>query len=297
VPSIKGTFAGKEKKAGGPQWNVAGKTIGLGRTAGTCNDETHCKQGSLVSVNPQSTAARGIARSLRIYYRDKPRASRMDALNAVFARPGGMVFDIGAHVGDRVASFRRLGCRVVAVEPQPAAMRALRLLYRHDNDVTLLPVAISAVAGNVKLHINTHNPTISTLSPAFIAAANTAPGWTGQHWDRVIDIQSVTLDDLVARHGAPDFVKIDVEGFEAEAIAGLSHPLRALSFEFTTIQRDCALDALSRLVRLGDYAFNVSIGERHVFEHAEFMSSDDMAGFLRSASEDLNSGDVYARLR
>ena len=35
-----------------------------------------------------------------------------------------LAFDIGAHVGDRTAAFRRLGARVVAVEPQPAAMRA-----------------------------------------------------------------------------------------------------------------------------------------------------------------------------
>jgi len=36
---------------------------------------------------------------------------------------GDRVFDIGAHVGDRVASFRRLGARIVAVEPQPAMVR------------------------------------------------------------------------------------------------------------------------------------------------------------------------------
>ena len=47
----------------------------------------------------------------------------MDRLYGQFVRPGDLVFDIGAHVGDRVASFRRLGARVVAVEPQPALAR------------------------------------------------------------------------------------------------------------------------------------------------------------------------------
>ena len=58
----------------------------------------------------------------------------MDRLYGHFVRPGDLVFDIGAHVGDRVASFRRLGARVVAVEPQPAMVRALRLLYGRDAD-------------------------------------------------------------------------------------------------------------------------------------------------------------------
>ena len=41
-----------------------------------------------------------------------------------------------------------------------------------------------------------------------------------------------TLDTLVAEYGEPAFCKIDVEGFEVEALKGLSRPLRALSFEY-----------------------------------------------------------------
>ncbi len=47
----------------------------------------------------------------------------MDRLYRQFVRPGDLVFDVGAHVGDRVASFQRIGARVVAVEPQPAMVQ------------------------------------------------------------------------------------------------------------------------------------------------------------------------------
>ena len=59
-------------------------------------------------THPRGTA-RGIGRSLRIYYGDHERTRRMDALNAHLVRPGGLTFDVGAHVGDRVGRFRRLG--------------------------------------------------------------------------------------------------------------------------------------------------------------------------------------------
>ena len=102
---------------------------------------------------PQGTT-RAIARSFEIYYRDQARTARMDQLNARFVKPGDLVFDIGAHVGDRTGSFRRLGARVVAAEPQPAVYRALRLLYRHDPEVQLINSALGAAAGRTTLYLN-----------------------------------------------------------------------------------------------------------------------------------------------
>lgn len=241
-----------------------------------------------------ASAARGIARSIGIYHRDPARIARMDALNARFVPRGGLVFDIGAHVGDRVASFRRLGARVVALEPQPAAMRALRLLFRRDPEVTLVPAAVGAKEGTARLHVNTRNPTVSTLSSDLIAAARGAAGWEGQEWDHLIEVRMVTLDGLIARHGTPDFIKIDVEGHEAEALAGLNSAVPALSFEFTTIQRDLALAALDRVARLDMRAFNLSVGEEHDLRFAEWVPAAKIAAFLRAAPDELNAGDVYA---
>ena len=78
-----------------------------------------------------------------------------------------------------------------------------------------------------------------------------------------------TLDVLIERHGLPRFVKIDVEGFEDEVLAGLTRPLPALSFEFTTIQREVAYAAIERLVRGAPYAFNAVLGESQELVHAE----------------------------
>src|SRR5262245_5102515 len=106
--------------------------------------------------------ARGVLRSLRIYYGDRRRRAAMQRLYAQFVRPGDLVFDVGAHVGDRTAAFRRLGARVVAVEPQPALSRTLKLLYGRDAAVAIEPVAIGRNAGMLALSLNLDNPTVST---------------------------------------------------------------------------------------------------------------------------------------
>ncbi|MGB5834061.1 MAG: FkbM family methyltransferase, partial [Thiohalocapsa sp.] len=72
-----------------------------------------------------------MGRSLKTYYGGR-RGPTLDRMHARFAGPGDLVFDIGSHVGDRIGSLRRLGARVVAVEPQPKLAATLRLLYGRD---------------------------------------------------------------------------------------------------------------------------------------------------------------------
>jgi FkbM family methyltransferase len=238
--------------------------------------------------------ARGVARSLLIYYRGRARRAAMDRLYGRFVRPGDLVFDAGAHVGDRVAAFRRLGARVVAIEPQPALVRTLRLLYGRDPAVAIEPVALGERSGTVELKVNIDNPTVSTASDDFIAAARDAPGWREQAWTRRISVPMTTLDALIARHGQPAFLKLDVEGFEAQALAGLTQPLAALSFEFTTIQRAVALAALERCVVLGFSGFDAALGESQALVHGAWRPADAIRDWLGALPVEANSGDIYA---
>lgn len=238
--------------------------------------------------------ARGVLRSLFIYYGRRRRTAAMGRLYCQFVQAGDLVFDIGAHVGDRVAAFRRLGARVVAVEPQPALAFTLRFLYGRDRQVAIEQTAVGGDVGLIALMINVDNPTVSTASPAFVHAAKGAAGWERQAWEKSITVPMTTLDALIAAHGVPAFIKIDVEGFEAQALSGLTRPVKALSFEFTTIQRDVARTCLDRCAALGYRRFNAALGESQ--QLGEWRSAAAMARWLDALPHAANSGDIYARL-
>lgn len=242
----------------------------------------------------RSPALAGLRRSLRVY-RDPAHLASLRAFLPEVAPGAKLVFDIGAHAGDRVRAFRDLGARVVALEPQRVMSRALRLMHGGDAGVTLIRACAGPAEGRAALRVNTANPTVSTLSGDFTAAAEGAAGWEGQVWDAVEEVPVTTLDALSAAHGAPDFVKIDVEGYEAEVLAGLSRPAPRLSFEIVTMARGKAQEALARAAALGYARFRLTLGESHVWA-TEWMGRGAMETTLRDLPEAANSGDVVAAL-
>jgi FkbM family methyltransferase len=244
-----------------------------------------------------SRALQGVFRSLRLYHGANAPKAKMDALYRQFVEAGDVVFDIGAHVGDRVSAFRRLGARVVAVEPQPLLAGALRHIHGRDPLVEIVARAAGPKAEALTLHVNTANPTVSTVSDAFLRGAHDASGWAGQDWDGQIAVDVVTLDALIARYGVPAFIKIDVEGFEDAVLHGLSQPVQTLSFEFTTIARDVAMACLDRLSLLGSYRYNFALGESQTLTFERWLSVEEIADYLSNLPHAANSGDVYVELQ
>ena len=244
--------------------------------------------------------AYGIARSLVMYHAIPGRHRRMVQFYSRFLGPGDLAFDVGAHVGSRVRAWRRLGARVVAIEPQPDFVRVLRLLFGRDEDVTILPQAVGAQRGRARLGVSTATPTVSSMSPDWIDSVTADRSFARVRWDRSIEVEVMTLDDLIAAHGVPAFCKIDVEGFEGDVLSGLGTPLRALSFEYLPPTHDAAVAVLGQVERLGaqagGYVYNYSPIETMQLASDRWLGADDLVRLLERYRPLGRSGDVYARL-
>jgi len=238
----------------------------------------------------------GIARSLLVYHAIPFRQRKLKRLYREFVQPGDLVFDIGAHAGNRVRALSALGCRVVAAEPQPDFVRLLTLLFGRSRTVTIVPAVVGARAGVQTLWVSTRHPTLATGDHAWREARAREPGFAGVRWDDSLQVEATTLDALIAQHGVPAFVKIDVEGGEPAVIEGLSRPVQTLSFEYLP----GALDAVERCARqlsgIARYEFNWSPGESFRLASSAWVSAADLIARLRTPEQQRTSGDVYARL-
>lgn len=244
--------------------------------------------------------AYGITRSLVMYHGQPGRYRRAQRLYREFLGPGDLGFDIGAHVGSRVRTWRRLGAHVVAVEPQPDCLRVLRLFFGRDPEVTIVPEAVGAHRGRATLAVSTATPTVSSMSTEWIESVVADRRFAGIRWDQSVEVSVQTLDDLVAVHGMPAFCKIDVEGYEVDVLAGLSQPLPALSFEYLPPAHDAALTALDMVDRLGaasgGYRYNYSPIETMRYASQRWLDATDLVRLLDRFRPLGRSGDVYARL-
>ena len=237
--------------------------------------------------------ALGLARSLFVYHGIPGRQRRMRRLYSRFVSAGDLAFDVGAHAGNRTRALAALGCRVVALEPQPDFARLLRGIFARSPRVTVVEQAAGRAPGRASLAVSERTPTVTTLSPSWREARRADADFTGVQWNRSVDVAVTTLDQLVERFGAPSFVKIDVEGAEADVLAGLSHAPRTVSFEYLPRALDLVAACTARLAELGDYRFTWSAGESFRLAGA-WVTGPELVAALRTPAAQQRSGDIYA---
>jgi FkbM family methyltransferase len=175
-----------------------------------------------------------------------------------------LIYDIGMHQGEDTDFYLAKGFRVVAIDAMSeycdaAAARFAGQLERRD--LTIINGAISDSPGPVTFYVSPKSDW-GTIRPAF-AERNTRLGYPPVE---AIEVDSVSLSDVLRTHGVPYFMKIDIEGADAVCLAALHRAAerpRYLSLESSKTSWRELVAEFDALQRMGYTRFKV-IGQHRV---------------------------------
>ena len=209
-------------------------------------------------------------------------------------KPDGLIFDIGANVGLFSEIFSSLGARVVAIEPNDDCVRHIQLSYP-DARIDVIQAVAGAANGLATIHLSDERDDISSVSSEWIEAIKREHHDYDGLWSRRVPVPMLTLDTLIAYYGSPQFIKIDVEGFEESVLDGLSAQPPLLSFEFNTAYLEAAIRCLDKKCFDRGSVFNLAVGDPSGFELEKWIGRQELKQILSRLGEGDKHGDIFVR--
>jgi FkbM family methyltransferase len=136
-------------------------------------------------------------------------------------------FDIGANIGQTIDTLYPYYERIVSFEANPNLVDRLKNKYK-DNKIIIEGVGVSN-KNEIKKFNFSKTDVISTFSEDWMKNSRFTDKYS---WEHSILVNTITLDDIINKYGEPDFIKVDVEGYELEVFQGLSMLLENTYFAF-----------------------------------------------------------------
>jgi FkbM family methyltransferase len=185
-----------------------------------------------------------------------------------------LVFDIGANLGNTVKIFINVSEKVIAFEPNPKLINGLKKMFKNNN-VVIDSRALSSETGKKIFNISEAD-SVSTFSQDWI---NHSRFSKTIFWDYPIEVDTTTLDNIIDEYGIPDYVKIDVEGYEYEVLSSLTKflPETLFSFEWAEEMKEKVSLIIKHVYNLGYKSFGITEEDRVLFDNEiNWMGYEDL---------------------
>uniref|UniRef100_A0A6C0KTR5 Methyltransferase FkbM domain-containing protein n=1 Tax=viral metagenome TaxID=1070528 RepID=A0A6C0KTR5_9ZZZZ len=189
-----------------------------------------------------------------------------------------MYFDIGSNIGKWALANIDQCDKIVSVEASPYTYQRLVNNCKHDR-IVLLNYAVCNNDGKDITFYHADADVLSTINKEWLTSESSR--FHNYTFTEIV-CKTITIDQLIAEHGKPEMIKIDVEGGEYECITSLTQKVDVLCFEWASEVNDITFKCLDYLATLGFTEFYVQFGDEYAYRPTAY-------GTMDSAKEQLSN--------
>jgi FkbM family methyltransferase len=172
-----------------------------------------------------------------------------------------LCFDVGANIGNwSLANVNKFN-KIIAVEASPLVFNKLNNNVNTKKNIITINKAVSEVKGSVDFY-EAKNDVFSTTNKDWLCDINNR--FYG-HPFRIINVPTISLDELIQIYGKPDLIKIDTEGGEYNTIKSLTTKVDYLCFEWASETETINFNCLDYLETLGFTFFYLQMEDNYTF--------------------------------
>jgi FkbM family methyltransferase len=204
-----------------------------------------------------------------------------------------LIFDIGANVGKYSISNYNKCDKIIAIEADPNTFSKLQNNISQYPKITAINKCVSKIKDQIDF-LSCDVDTISTTNKEWLTSEKSRFYNYANY--KIIQINTITIDELVKIYGIPNLIKIDVEGGEFDAISSMSTKYETIiCFEWASELKDVIFDSLEYLEKIGYNYYSIQLKDDYLFFPSEWSNISIVKSFIEKTIPKHDWGMIWCK--